>query len=658
MTEIIATLTTIVGLGLQLKDSINRVKYNQESHRLIVDRISDSLRRLKLEAGRISMRTSPGLAKSIAKLKSELQHALEKCQKAPLTKNTSGIRQWFHRDGIESLLKDVEKHIASCFHEFTALTAVRIERKLGDHNVQVNRKLDELLRRSDRAHPQVPASPRSNAYYTQNITKDRTGVQGRYGTSTLKARLATDRGRGSLDLPRTRDIPTRGFVKPPTSVGSSATRDSSMEDLTFNVHLQTKNPNRRVVKRKPPPVIRSDTTSTSITSASSVSLPSLSSPPSSVTNVPTVSFGMARAAGPGDRTHIRALSNPVLPTTLENVTTSPRSVAGAIRIPPSPTSPNFSSSSSPNLATFPATFASSMEHVNLFSQAHDYDTECRRLRSLQHHNEALIAARNAVALRRTILSMNRDYKNVTALARSLMYVGRCLRDLLVDSRVSSSPTKQSPRKGENYEAERRKAGSELVKIWEECVELYREAFREDKSLRVELATVLYNLSAKLSEPTHGELPSSSIQTTAMTSMTSLNSRDAALSRKRVHELDLETALDGAEEAVHHFTVLECENPEISSMDLANAQLNLSFILSDLGRSDKALAIARKAVILSYRLTSADPHTQERVRIIRTLHKSLMRVSFCLKDLGKKEEAMEAQMEADDVLKKPFFVSGS
>ncbi|THU90672.1 hypothetical protein K435DRAFT_864111 [Dendrothele bispora CBS 962.96] len=546
----------------------------------------------------------------------------------------SGMRRWLHRDAIESVLKDVEKHITGCFREFTALTAIRTERKLDNHDVQVdrklvkvNRKLDELLRRSVR---QAPASPRSNAYYTQNITKNRTGVQGRYTTSTLKARLATVRGRGSLDLPRTRGIPTRGFVKPPIGVGSSATRDSSIEDLTFNVHRPSKNPNRRVVKRKPPPFIRSDTTSTSITSASSVSLPS--SPPSSVTSVPTVSFGMARAAGPGDRTHIRALSNPVLPTTLQNVTTytSPRSVAGAIRIPPSPTSPNFSSSS-PNLSTFPATFAS-MEHVNLFSQAHDYDTECRRLRSLQHHNEALKAARNAVVLRRTILSMNHDYKNVTALARSLIHVGVCLGKLLVDFRSPSSPTKQSPRRGGKSEAERRKVRSELVKVWEECVELYREAFRKDKSLRVELAAVLYNLSLKLSEPTHEELPSSSI--------------------------DLETALDGAEEAVDHFAILERDNPAIYSMDLANAQLNLSFILSYLGRSDKALAIARKAVTVSYRLTSAGPHTQERVMIIKTLHKSLIRVSFCLKDLGKKKEAMKAQMEADNVLKKPFFVSGS
>ncbi|THU87942.1 hypothetical protein K435DRAFT_918254, partial [Dendrothele bispora CBS 962.96] len=412
MTDIVTTLTTIVGLGVQLKDSINQ----------LIGAIGDGSKKNKDEDFTGTRQIDCKIEKASD---FELQHALEKCQKAPLTKNMSGMRRWLHRDAIESVLKDVEKHITGCFREFTALTAIRTERKLDNHDVQVdrklvkvNRKLDELLRRSVR---QAPASPRSNAYYTQNITKNRTGVQGRYTTSTLKARLATVRGRGSLDLPRTRGIPTRGFVKPPIGVGSSATRDSSIEDLTFNVHRPSKNPNRRVVKRKPPPFIRSDTTSTSITSASSVSLPS--SPPSSVTSVPTVSFGMARAAGPGDRTHIRALSNPVLPTTLQNVTTytSPRSVAGAIRIPPSPTSPNFSSSS-PNLSTFPATFAS-MEHVNLFSQAHDYDTECRRLRSLQHHNEALKAARNAVVLRRTILSMNHDYKNVTALARSLIHVG-------------------------------------------------------------------------------------------------------------------------------------------------------------------------------------------------------------------------------------------
>ncbi|KAK7472191.1 hypothetical protein VKT23_000313 [Stygiomarasmius scandens] len=585
-------------------------------------------------------------------LSSELEHALEKCKRAPLTKNTSGIRQWFNRDTIQSVLKDVEKQITSCFNEFTALTAVRIERKLGDHNAQVNRKLDELLRRSSgRPHSQLPKSTAS---------KVTSGVGGNQTHRTrFDSKPTYNEGRGgSLDLPRTRDMNMGSFVKPPQSVDSSASRNSSTiarGDRTFNISLPTENRNRRVIKRKPPPVIRSDTTATS---TSSVSSSSPSSP--TIGSVPTVSIGMTRAGALG--THVRARSHPVLSIQTRSGSENPDTrTAATIPIPASPTSfnfppssPHFTTLSTPTLVT---SFAPNKEHIALFSQANDLDAECRRLRSLHHPSEALTVARNAVNLRRAILAMNHDCKNITALARSLMYVGRCLRDLYVGNKTGSPPGRI--RRTNSHGAE--KLGEELLSIWTECAELYREAFREDKSLRVELATVLYNLSAKLSQPTHGELPDASVTAppmTAMTSVSSLGSRDAALSRNRAHELDLEAALDAAEEAVHHFTVLEHDEPEMYSMDLANAQLNLSFILSDLSRGDKALAVARKAVILSYRLTLTDPHTEGRVRIMRTLHKSLMRVSYCLRDLGKKHEAAEAEAEANGVMKAPFFALGS
>ncbi|KAF5354408.1 hypothetical protein D9758_010788 [Tetrapyrgos nigripes] len=643
MTEVVAVVSTLVGIGLQLKDSIDRVRYNRETHSVIINRISDSLRRLKVEARKASAKSSPSLVRAIAKLKKELEHALERTQRESTTKNTSSIRQWFHRDTIESALKDVEKQIANCFQEFTALAAIRIERKLGVHNAQVNRKLDELLRQGSRHHTQLPVRPRSG---TPDFTRGRAGAPGRAGTpssSRLSDRSDTpvERGRGgSLDLPRPRV--TSPFPKAALST-SSSTRTST-EDLTFKVHLPTRPSKSAVLKRKPPPAARSDTSVTVISMTSSVSSTSPSSPPSLESPVPTVAAGMTRP-----QTRPRILSHPVL----NSGTTARR--AATIPIPPSPTSPTFSPSRSifpnaPNFSnpTLTTSFFPDRDHANLFSQANDYDTECRRLRSLKHTNEALTAARNAVRLRRSIICTIRDIKNVTALARSLTYMGRCLRDLYTDSKAEITVNKKG-----SFEAER--IGQELTRVWTECAELYKEAFLQDKSLRTELATVLYNLSAKLSEPSltgrvnhHGP----------MTSVTSLNNRDAALSRERAHELDLETALDAAEEAVHHFTVLERDEPETYTMDLANAQLNLSFILSDLGRHSKALTVARKGVILAYRLTSTDPHTQERVRIMRTLHKSLMRVSYCLRDLGKNREADEAEMEAKEALRKQFFVLGS
>ncbi|KAJ4001867.1 hypothetical protein F5050DRAFT_1559910, partial [Lentinula boryana] len=390
------------------------------------------------------------------------------------------LREWFSKDSIRTALQEVETQLSYCLQEFGALGTVRIERKLGDHNTEVNRKLDELLRRT-------PARARH-------------------------------------------------------SINHSPTVNRNLVHVPIAVPLQTRTAKAFFAHRQP----RSMGFLSSIRSESSVS---------------------------------------------------------------STTQPSINA------------------HILYEHQANELDSECKRLRSIKHLSEALISGRKAVSLRRMGYAADKSVTATAALARSLTYLARCLKDIHVDSHFTGT-----------------KVSAELTAVLSESVELYKVAFKEDKACRIDLATALYNLSVRQSEPQKISASSSSLNTHIVLG-------------KSQRSRSLTFALAAAEEAVHHFTVLEKEDPDAFGMDLANALLNLSFILSDIESHEEALTISRKAVMLAYRLTSTDPHTQERARHIRTLHKALMRVSFCLDNLGRTGEAQEAEAEASDILKKPFFTDG-
>ncbi|KAJ3754401.1 hypothetical protein EV360DRAFT_51716, partial [Lentinula raphanica] len=379
------------------------------------------------------------------------------------------LAEWFNRDSIGTALREVETQISHCFQEFAALGTIRIERKLGDHNKEVNRKLDELLRR--------------------------TSSELRHGHDRL----------------------------------SSMNRNPAITPIAFPLQART------------------------------------------------------------------------------------------------------ASDSSTNKRSASTTIQPSINADSLYeSQANELDSECRRLRSIKHSSEALIPGRKAVSLRRKVHAADKSVAATAALARSLTYLARCLKDIHVDSHLTGT-----------------KVSVELMAVLSESVVLYKVAFKEDTACRIDLATALYNLSVRQSEPPKISSSHSSLLGTQIILKISKS--------RRLHSLT--PALAAAEEAVHHFTVLEREDPDAFGMDLANALLNLSFILTDVENHETALTIARKAVMLAYRLHSTEPHTQERARCIRTLHKSLIRVSCCLDNLGRVGEAQEAESEANDVLKKPFFVNG-
>jgi tetratricopeptide (TPR) repeat protein len=544
--ELFALLSTTVSIAFQVKSAVEQIRYNRETHEQLVNRITSSLTQLQTESQKIS-RSSPGLIQAVQKLKSKLQHILGESQKPKSRLNafSTWFLEWFYKDQVLSHLQDCERQLSFCFQEFGALGTVRVERKLGDHNIQVNRKLDELLRRT-------PAK-------TDGKHRSSVGVpiplQARTSGSSMNS------SEHSLDPPgllskRRRKVPVASLVRSESQT-SASTVSTSHPSFRFNTY-------------SPP-----------ITVMSGKKL-------SPKEEAPTYVQRHTRSTG-------------FLPTAKSDMTTS------SIHIP-----------LGQDLGK-----TSSLYEIH----ASTLDSECKRLRSLKHLSEALIPGRNAVALRRRVYATDRNVTAVTALARSLTYLARCLKDIHVDSHFTGS-----------------KVSVELRAVLLESVELYKTAFGKDKACRVDLATALYSLSALLSEPESRTSPSAP----------SLNTHISFNEIQRSKKLD--AALSAAEEAVHHFTVLEKEDPDAFGMDLANALLNLSFVLSDTGGHERALTISRKAVMLSYRLPL--PHTQERARNIRTLHKALMRVSYCLDNLGRVEEAQEAENEANDVLRKPWFATGS
>ncbi|KAJ3854547.1 hypothetical protein EV368DRAFT_36582, partial [Lentinula lateritia] len=389
------------------------------------------------------------------------------------------LKEWFLKDSIASALQEVETQISYCFQEFGALGTIRIERKLGDHSVRINRKLDELLRRTQ--------------------------------------------------------------VRNSINNGTVVDRDLAKAPIAIPLQVRT----------------ASDSSSNSSINALNVS------------GVALKSFS---------KTGIT-----------------------------------------------PSRMISRSKELSI--QANELDSECKRLRSHQHLSEALIPGRKAVVLRRMTYATDKSVTTTAALARSLTYLTRCLKDIHVDSHFAGT-----------------QVSAELTAVLSESIALYKLAFKEDKACRVDLATALYNLSVLQSEPPKPEFSGNP----------SLNPNVMRNQRSR----NLTSALAGAEEAVHHFAILERGDPDAFGMDLANALVNLSFILSDNGSHEQALSISRKAVMLAYRFNSTDPHTHERARNIRTLHKALTRVSVCLYNLGRIREAQEAEMEANDVLKRPFFTIGS
>ncbi|KAF8826950.1 hypothetical protein HHX47_DHR5000878 [Lentinula edodes] len=539
MAEVFALVSTTVSIAFQVKTIIEQIKYNREAHRLLVNRITSSLRQLKAESRKIT-KSSPELIIVVNKLKTNLQRILDKCLES--TSPTSGLRvklkEWFLKDSIASALQEVETQISYCFQEFGALGTIRIERKLGDHSVQINRKLDELLRRT-----QVRNSINNGTVVDRDLAKAPIAIP-------LQVRTTSDSSSNSsinaLNVP------------------GVALKSFSKTGIT---------PSRMISRSKELSIQVSKYSSTAVVPISKNT--SLKEPK-------TFALGRPRFMG-----FLSSLKS-------ENSVTS-------------------------------MSANSRYEY-----QANELDSECKRLRSHQYLSEALIPGRKAVALRRITYATDKSVTTTAALARSLTYLTRCLKDIHVDSHLAGT-----------------QVSAELTAVLSESIALYKLAFKEDKACRVDLATALYNLSVLQSEPPKPKFSGNS----SFNPNVILNS---TIQRSR----NLTAALAAAEEAVHHFTILEREDPDAFGMDLANALVNLSFILSDNGSHEEALSISRKAVMLAYRFNSTDPHTHERARNIRTLHKALTRVSFCLYNLGRIREAQEAEMEANDVLKRPFFTIGS
>ncbi|KAF9262630.1 hypothetical protein L218DRAFT_929063 [Marasmius fiardii PR-910] len=517
MSDGLSLLTLVVSLGLKLQQVVDKVKGNKETHRTLVHRINTSLRLLSNEYSKVSHKNNPSLFRSIKKLKSDLEYGLESCHKPGTRPTLSNLKSWFNKDSIEAALIAIEKQIAACFQEFTAFSTLRIERKLGDHSVEVNRKLDELL---TRAPPRSTTSP----------------------------------------LPTTR--------------------------VLHKTHKWV------------PSVARSERSDTSFTS--SISIPKSHS---------------------SDQVYTSSRRSPLRITL------------------PSRLSSSSSTSSAGSTQTHTGYTQSKSSVLSLQKQADHLDSEYRRLRSLNFPSAAIDAARKAAAIRRIVCSMERSAANTGDLARSLTYVGRGLRDLYCpDPHIGTSPRHQE----------------EILTVLTECVRLYKDAFRSDNKFRVDLAMALYNLSTRHADTWAKRAATRSVG----------NGLNMVGFKEVKSDTSIAAALDTANEAVHHFEILENEEPELYGTELANALFNLSFILTDLGRHERALGTARRAVSLCYQFVeslemsgSVSGQNEERMRRTQILHKALMRVSWCLEYLGRREESTEARLEADSVLKNQSALIG-
>lgn len=108
MADPVAIVETIVKLGLQIKDAVDTVRYNEEECQEIkkhVLRISDILSHLQ-QSGMIS----PAMRGALVDLEESVQHALElvtACQEA------STIRRHIMAGGLSKQLRRVKEDISS-----------------------------------------------------------------------------------------------------------------------------------------------------------------------------------------------------------------------------------------------------------------------------------------------------------------------------------------------------------------------------------------------------------------------------------------------------------------------------------------------------------------------------------------------------------------
>jgi hypothetical protein len=251
---------------------------------------------------------------------------------------------------------------------------------------------------------------------------------------------------------------------------------------------------------------------------------------------------------------------------------------------------SFQTPAPPPVATSstPSTSTSCHTDITFLSEkAQKLDDECKNLRNRNLSVEALAPARRAMYIRRLVYSLDDSIANTAALARSMTYVSRCLKD--VDTLGSDM--------------------GEYLEILKETCQLYRVLCAHDEKYRPNLASSLYQLSMR-----HDDI--------------GLKRKDTA---------SLMAACHAAEESMKSFLILYRHHPTKYAVHLTNSYLNLSFISTDLGHLDRALHFAQLGVQQAYTL-------EDRM----VLHKALLRLSNCYADVGYKADAKIAEEEARNV----------
>ncbi|KAJ7584654.1 hypothetical protein C8J56DRAFT_154925 [Mycena floridula] len=229
------------------------------------------------------------------------------------------------------------------------------------------------------------------------------------------------------------------------------------------------------------------------------------------------------------------------------------------------------------------------------ARAEKLETDFRWYRGEKRFDEALHFARKALLLRQAMYDADQDSSDKkVALAQAFVNISLIPAITLGNSDLD-------------------RGLEELCRVLRSSARLYRQLCKESdfKKYRIEQASALHNLSNSMNEAA-GRLKDIT------------GHRNAARIAER--------------SAISYFTGLNDEDPKKYGTRLAQACLNLSYILTDCKEDDLALSRAFQAQQLCSRLQPGD------------IHKSyFVRVSKCLRNVGRSAEAdsLDEQLKSWD-----------
>ncbi|KAF7343445.1 Pfs domain-containing protein [Mycena venus] len=119
----------LVELGLKIKDSIEKVRENEEQLFKLKESVGETVNGLaKLAQAFSNAQYSAELSAALDDLKKHLEQIHDKCERA--SQHTAWIKSWWKRDKIDREIKRLKDLENDCFDEFQLFCAARTEGKI------------------------------------------------------------------------------------------------------------------------------------------------------------------------------------------------------------------------------------------------------------------------------------------------------------------------------------------------------------------------------------------------------------------------------------------------------------------------------------------------------------------------------------------------